>query len=110
MILRQSIQKLLLLLVLILNYAFNQDCTTLNPNQYGDCDTSLGYIWTGSDCILASGCDMGEDMEFFFSSFEECDIQCTENISLGDLNDDSTIDIIDIVQLVNIILNNSFGT
>ena len=107
MILLQSIQKLLLLLFLVLNFSFGQDCTPLDPNGYGDCATPLGYIWTGDNCTLISGCDMGADTEFFFSTFEECDIICIEDMSLGDLNDDSTIDIIDIIQLVNYILSDS---
>ena len=80
MILLQSIQKVLLLLLFIFNVSFGQNCTVLDPNQYGDCTTSLGYIWTGYDCTLISGCDMGEDAEFFFSTFEECDILCIEDI------------------------------
>jgi len=52
---------------------------------------------------------MGEDEEFFFNTFEECDIQCVDNPSLGDLNDDSMIDVIDIVQLVNIILDDDIS-
>ena len=105
MILLQSIQKALLLLLFIFNLLFGQNCTVLDPNQYGDCATPLGYIWTGDDCIFISGCDMGEDAEFFFSAFEECAIICIEDMSLGDLNDDSTINIIDIIQLVNYILS-----
>ena len=64
MILRQSIQKLLYML--ILNFSFTQDCIILNPTEYGDCNNSLGYVWTGSDCFLTYGCDMGQDAEFFF--------------------------------------------
>ena len=41
--------------------------------------------------------------EFFFISFEECDFFCVEDLSLGDLNNDSSIDIIDIVALIGII-------
>ena len=80
MILLQSIQKLLLLSLLIFNFSFSQNCTALDPNGYGDCSTPLGYIWTGDNCTLISGCDMGADTEFFFSTFEECDIICIEDM------------------------------
>jgi len=105
MILRQSIQKLFIILSMSLQFSLAQDCTTINPNDYGDCGISLGYVWSGTTCSLVYGCDMGEDSDFFFSAFEECDIQCINNASLGDLNDDSMIDVIDIVQLVNLILD-----
>jgi len=105
MFLRQSIQKLFIVLAILFQFILGQDCTELNPNEYGDCEISLGYVWTGSICDLTYGCDMGEDSNFFFSTFEECDIQCMSNSSLGDLNGDSMIDIIDIVQLVNYILD-----
>ena len=51
------------------------------------------------------GCNMGEDEDFFFDTYEECDISCNSTTYFGDLNNDSFINIIDIVQLVNIILN-----
>ena len=109
MILSETTQKLFISFI-ILNIIFSQDCPTLIPDSYGDCSTPLGYIWIGYDCMMISGCDMGDDEEFFFNTFEECDIECSDNISLGDLNNDSMIDVIDIVQLVNIILsdNNSY--
>jgi len=84
---------------------FSQNCTILNSDNYGDCSMPLGYIWTGSNCISISGCDMGDDSEFFFSTFEECDITCSTNYSIGDINNDNFINVIDIISLVNIILN-----
>ena len=101
----QSRQKLLFLYFLFLKLIFTQDCPIMYPNQYGDCATPLGYVWIGSNCVLASGCSMGDDAEFFFSTYEECDIECNNIPSLGDLNDDSLINIIDVVQLVNFILD-----
>ena len=105
MFLSQSIQKVLISIIFIFSFSISQECPTLNPNSYGECATSLGYGWIGSGCIMISGCDAGDDEAFFFNTFEECDIQCANNSSLGDLNNDSMIDVIDIVQLVNTILN-----
>ena len=89
----------------IYSIAYSQNCTPLNPLNYGDCTTPLGYVWTGEECVMVSGCDMQTDGDFFYDTFEECDIVCIGNVSLGDLNNDSMIDIIDIVQLVNYILH-----
>ena len=99
-----STQKLILS-ILFFASIIGQDCTVLNPNDYGDCSMALGYIWTCSECISISGCDMGENEEYFFETYEECSIICNNNSILGDLNNDSNINIIDIVQLVNLILN-----
>ena len=105
MIYRQSKQKLLLLFIFLLSIVYTQDCEALNSSEYGDCETPLGYVWSGYDCILMYGCNMGEDEDFFFDTYEECDIYCNSTTYFGDLNNDSFINIIDIVQLVNIILN-----
>ena len=105
MIYRQSKQKLLLLFIFLLSIVYTQDCEALNSSEYGDCETPLGYVWSGYDCILMYGCNMGEDEDFFFDTYEECDISCNSTTYFGDLNNDSFINIIDIVQLVNIILN-----
>tara|TARA_Y100000590_G_scaffold467718_1_gene647606 strand:+ start:653 stop:2338 length:1686 start_codon:yes stop_codon:yes gene_type:complete len=88
----------------MLSTIFSQECTELNPDNYGDCANQLGFVWVGSDCISVNGCDYGDDAEFFFNTYEECDIICNNDTSLGDLNGDSVINIIDIVQLVNIVL------
>ena len=107
MFLFHSKQKIYILLFLTFNFVYTQNCTPLNSNNYGDCSLPLGYIWNGYDCELVSGCDMQDDSEFFFNTFEECDIQCTDYSSLGDLNNDSAINVIDIVQLVDFVLDES---
>ena len=72
MILIQTIKNLILFFVLLITVAQTQNCTTLNPDDYGNCDTLLGYVWNGNECIIVSGCDMQNDQEFFYNSFEEC--------------------------------------
>ena len=81
-----------------------QDCADTNPTQYGSCETELGFVWAGNSCVLVYGCNTGDDDELFYDTYEECDINCSGNVSLGDLNNDSNINVIDIVILVNIIL------
>ena len=107
MILSQTTKKLIFSFIGFCAVAYSQNCTALNPENYGDCTTPLGYIWIGDSCVLASGCEMGSDQDFFYNTYEECSISCIENMSLGDLNDDSMIDIVDIVQLVNYILSDN---
>lgn len=103
----QTIKKLIFYFIAFYTMGYTQNCTALNPNDYGDCTTPLGYIWIGDNCILASGCNMNNDQDFFYNTYEECAINCINNMSLGDLNDDSMIDVIDIVQLVNYILSDN---
>ena len=87
----QSIQKLIILFFLSLNLIYAQDCLSLNPSGYGDCNENLGYAWTGSNCVLVYGCDMGQDFDLFYTTYEECDIECNNPPSLGDLNNDFII-------------------
>ena len=102
----QSRQILIIFMIIINSFLLSQNCQNLNPDDYGDCESPLGYIWTGNNCIFISGCDMGEDADFFFSTYEECSLTCFNDSSLGDLNDDNFINIVDVVQLVNLILDN----
>ena len=103
MFLSQSIIRILIFL--LFNFSLIQPCIILNSTDYGDCKfLPLGYIWNGNNCEFISGCDMYNDEEYFFY-FEQCDIECTNYSSLGDLNDDSMINVIDVVQLVTNILD-----
>ncbi len=101
----QSRQILIIFVVIINSFLLSQECQILDPDNYGDCEIPLGYIWNGDNCIFISGCDMGDDTDYFFDTYEECDLTCLINLSLGDLNNDNYINIIDVVQLVNLILN-----
>ena len=64
------------------SFLFAQNCTELNPEDYGDCDFPLGYIWYNDNCIFISGCDMNDDDSYFFSTYEECSLTCFNNSSL----------------------------
>ena len=65
----QSTQKLLILFFLVFGLAYSQECSPLNPELYGDCTIPLGYVWTGSNCVLVYGCETGEDEEYFFDTY-----------------------------------------
>ena len=92
---------------------FSHECVELNPFDYGFCDMILGVAWTEEGCEYVSGCDLvnseGEDhSEFFFQSMEECEFECTNHSGiLGDLNEDNSVNVLDIVILINLIINNA---
>ena len=102
----------ILLASLLISLSKSHECMEINPTNYGDCDMSLGIAWTSDGCIQISGCDWfdqygNDNSEYFFNTIEECQYLCTShNGIMGDLNEDSTINILDIVLLVNIIINN----
>ena len=55
-------RQILIYFVFFLNFSlFSQECTDTNPTQYGDCQSPLGFVWTGNSCTLAYGCSVGED-------------------------------------------------
>ena len=105
--------KYIIFLILI-NNLIAHDCLILNPDDYGDCSTPLGYSWTGNGCSSSiSGCSYineitGEDdSSAFFPSYEQCISFCFQHTGVvGDLNEDFEIDILDIVIIVNVITNN----
>ena len=100
----QSKQILIFLILFTMNFLFAQ-CPTIDPFNYGTCTGSIGYAWTGDACVLVSGCSAGDDEDLFFDTYEECDIACSQHAALGDMNNDSQINVIDVVVLVNLILD-----
>ena len=96
---------------ILFSSAFTHDCVELNPYDYGSCDMLLGVGWTADGCTYISGCDWtnsegNDDSGYFFESMEECEDECFNHEGiLGDLNEDGTINVLDIVLLVNIIIN-----
>ena len=90
---------------MITAFCFSQECTTLNPNNYGDCGTVLGYVWSGEECSLVYGCDTSGDEFYFFEFYETCDVTCNPGVVLGDVNSDNVINVVDIVSLVSIVLS-----
>jgi hypothetical protein len=94
---------ILFLTSIFITTTFAQECPDLDPAGYGSCDMWLGYGWTGENCIGISGCDLNGDEAWFFQTIEECLSSCD---TLGDLNSDGYLDILDIVIMVNIVLGN----
>ena len=39
-------------------------------SNYGDCAMPLAYGWNGNNCVLVYGCDLGNDENSFFNTFE----------------------------------------
>ena len=101
------IQKRHILYFLIF-FSYNlcaQECIVLNPNDYGDCENFIGYIWNGELCSPVYGCSTNNDGEHFFNNYESCDLTCNPAFPLGDLNNDYLINVTDIIFLVSIIIN-----
>ena len=85
---------------------YSQECQDISANYYGDCELQIGYGWDGDACISIFGCDVGDDENIIFDSFEECAFLCVSDATVGDVNNDQYIDILDIVLLINIVLGN----
>ena len=97
-----------------IHFLLGHECLILNQGDYGDCDFPLGYTWNGNGCSEEiSGCSQfnlntGEDdSSSFYLSYEQCVSNCFQHTgTLGDLNEDFEIDVLDIVILINVILEN----
>ena len=63
-----SLSKQKIIIAIFSCFLFSQNCTILNSENYGDCNTILGYSWTSFGCLPIYGCDMGNDSEFFFTT------------------------------------------
>ena len=80
-----------------------QECTSLNPYNYGDCEEFIGYVWYEESCVPVYGCGTNNDTDNFFNNYESCDLTCNPEFPLGDLNNDFIINVTDIISLVSII-------
>ena len=105
--------KYIIFLILI-NNLIAHECLILDSDDYGDCQFELGYTWDGNGCSNSiTGCSYyntstgQDDSGAFFPTYEQCLSFCFQHTGvIGDLNEDSEIDILDIVIIVNIITNN----
>ena len=92
-------------LFILSTFLFSEECIVLNPNNYGGCGDNIGYVWNGQECSVVYGCNQGQDSDYFFDFYEVCDLTCNPQTALGDINGDNTINVVDIVSLVSIVLN-----
>ena len=92
-------------LFILPTFLFSEECIVLNPNNYGGCGDNIGYVWNGQECSVVYGCNQGQDSDYFFDFYEVCDLTCNPQTALGDINGDNTINVVDIVSLVSIVLN-----
>ena len=106
MMYNQYRQILIFFTFILYGIGFTEDCQSTNPYQYGDCELSLGFVWDGDECTEVFGCDINGDDDYFYTTFEECQYTCNFSASLGDLNNDGYINVIDIVMIVNLVLTN----
>ena len=91
------------------------ECIDLSGLDFGPCAMELGIGYVNSECSYVSGCGWilnGIDYsDASFDSMDECSSACFENsFTLGDINNDSMINVQDIVLLVNFVLQTDFPT
>ena len=91
------------------------ECIDLSGFDFGLCAMELGIGYVNGECNYVSGCGWilnGIDYsDAFFDSMDECSSACFENFfTLGDINNDSMINVQDIVLLVNFVLQTDFPT
>ena len=91
------------------------ECIDLSGLDFGPCAMELGIGYVNGECSYVSGCGWilnGIDYsDAFFDSMDECSSACFENsFTLGDINNDSMINVQDIVLLVSFVLQIDFPT
>ena len=91
------------------------ECIDLSGLDFGPCAMALGIGYVNGECNYVSGCGWilnGIDYsDAFFDSMDECSSVCFENsFTLGDINNDSMINVQDIVLLVSFVLQIDFPT
>ncbi len=89
------------------------ECIDLSGLDFGPCAMELGIGYVNGECSYVSGCGWilnGIDYsDASFDSMDECSSVCFENsFTLGDINNDSMINVQDIVLLVNFVLQTDF--
>ncbi|SVD24477.1 uncharacterized protein METZ01_LOCUS377331, partial [marine metagenome] len=93
----------------------SNECIDLSGLDFGPCAMELGIGYVNGECNYVSGCGWilnGIDYsDAFFDSMDECSSACFENsFTLGDINNDSLINVQDIVLLVSFVLQIDFPT
>ena len=52
---------------------YSQECTSLNPYNYGDCEEFIGYVWYEESCVPVYGCSVASaDLPAEAMSFRDC--------------------------------------
>jgi hypothetical protein len=92
-----------------------EECFDFTGIDFGACEMVLGIGYVDGECNYVSGCGWilnGIDYsDEFFDSMDECSSACFENsFTLGDINNDSLINVQDIVLLVSFVLQIDFPT
>ena len=91
------------------------ECIDLSGLDFGPCAMELGIGYVNGECSYVSGCGWilnGIDYsDASFDSMDECSSACFSNsFTLGDINNDSMINVQDIVLLVNFVLQTDLPT
>ena len=106
--------KFLFFLLLMFGLA-NSQCPSTSTGDYGDCEMAMGWTWNGADCAFVSGCgsitNSGDDYsEYIFQNYDDCISTCEDENSPGDVNEDGSLNVVDIVLIIGYIVgNNAFS-
>jgi len=100
---------------LFLSLGLNQDCADLSGISFPECGTVVGFGYVDGECqtMFCSTIDgYGVDWSnWIYSTIEECEHICLdEHLILGDLNNDSSINVLDIIQLLGFLLQTQIPT
>ena len=88
-----------------------EECFDFTDIDFGECEMVLGVGLLNDECSYISGCDWTIDgidySDLFFDSMDECEEVCDTDyqIDLGDLNDDGSLNILDIILMVGMIMD-----
>ena len=91
----------------------SNECIDLSGLDFGPCAMVLGIGYVNGECSYVSGCgwilNSIDYSDASFDSMDECSSACIENsFTLGDINNDSLINVQDIILLVSFVLQTDF--
>ena len=96
--------------VYIINLSVEEECDDLSGISFPECGTEIGFGYIDGECqtMYCSPIDgYGVDWSnWIYNTIEECEEVCGTNnpITLGDINFDGDINVLDVVLLVSFIL------
>ena len=101
--------------VYIIDLNIKQECIDFTDFDFGECAMVLGVGFTNGQCNYISGCSwVLDDIDYsdlFFDSIEECEETCNmgNSTELGDINNDGSVNVLDAIDVVSLILNGEYS-
>lgn len=100
---------------ILLGLGLSQDCVDLSGVPFPECGTEIGYGYVDGECqtMFCSAVDgNGVDWsDWIYSTLEECEYICLDDYpALGDIDSDTLVNVLDIIQLLGFILQTQIPT